>query len=322
MSAPSNELLPIEVAVTVDELLIWDGTPLPPGYTRESIVGSMVQTLAKHRIGGVYGFAHTSPLDQDHGLKEVLAHWVASGHHLGNHTHCHACLNWVSAKNYCEDIQRSEDVIGDLIEKAPGRYFRYAMDMTSPSEAKRGEVQDFLALKGYTNAPITAWFDDFAWIVPYARAMLNKDMASVKALRTSYVNAAVVQLRSHAKVARQVFGRDIPYIWLIHGTAIAMDALDDILTAFKDLGVQFVSLDHAMKDVAHRAMPQTSTKFVNHLQRFALAQGLPLDKVPPELMHAVLEASPRAGMDSMAFYDAMLRKMCERAGGTYEWDWS
>lgn len=322
MNAPTDELLPVEVAVTVDELLVWDGTPMPPGYTREKIVVSMVETLTKHRIDGVYAFAHTSPIDSDAGLKETLRHWTASGHHLGNHTHCHACLNWVSAKMYCDDIQRSEDVIGDLIEKAPSRYFRYTMDMSGQTEAKRGEVEDFLAANGYTNAPITAWFGDFAWIVPYTRASLNADTAAMEMLRASYVGAAVAQLRNHAKIARQIFGRDIPYIWLIHGTPIAMDTLDDILTAFEGLGVKFVSLDHAMKDVAHRSLPRASPKFVNHLQRFSLAQGLPIEHAPPELMQAVLDASPRAGMDSLATYDAVMRSMCERAGGEYEWDWS
>lgn len=102
-----EEALPLEVAVTVDELLLWDDAPMPEGYTREKIVTSVIDVLARHQIDGVYGFAHTSPLDTDSGLKEILRHWVDSGHHLGNHTHCHACLNWVSAKNYCEDIERS-----------------------------------------------------------------------------------------------------------------------------------------------------------------------------------------------------------------------
>lgn len=317
-----EEALPLEVAITVDELLLWDDAPMPEGYTREKVVTSVIETLAKHQINGVYGFAHTSPLDNDSGLKEILRHWVDSGHHLGNHTHCHACLNWVSAKNYCEDIERSEDVIGELIERAPGRYFRYAMDMSGDSAAKRGEVEDFLAKKGYTNAPISAWFNDFAWIVPHTRSHLNGDKESLTMLRQSYVEAAVAQLREAAKAARLVFGRDIPHIWLIHGTPIAMDTLDDILTAFKRLGVRFVSLDHAMKDVAHRAMPQVSPKFVNQLQRFCLGQGISIDKMIPSMLHAVLQASPREGMDSIALYENLLRGLCERAGGKYEWAWA
>lgn len=321
MIASIEETLPVEVAVTVDELLLWDGTPMPEGYTREKIVTSLVEVLAKHQIKGVYGFAHTSPLDKDSGLKGILRHWVDSGHHLGNHTHCHACLNWLSAKKYCEDIERSEDAIGELIERAPGRYFRYAMDMSGDTEAKRGEVEDFLARKGYTNAPISAWFNDFAWIVPHTRAHLNGDKDALTMLRQSYVEAAVAQLREAATAARLVFGRDIPHIWLIHGTPIAMDTLDDILSAFKRLGVRFVSLDHAMKDVAHRAMPHVSPKFVNQLQRFCLGQGISIDKMCPSMLQAVLQASPREGMDSIAMYEGLLRALCERAGGNYEWAW-
>ncbi|ROZ79394.1 polysaccharide deacetylase family protein [Ramlibacter sp. WS9] len=312
----------VDLAVTVDDLLIWDGVPLPTGYTRGSIVESMVKTLAEHQIRGVYGFAHTSPLEDDPGLRDTLEHWVDQGHHLGNHTHCHASLNWVSGKCYCDDIRRAEDAIGDLIERAPERYFRYTMDMSGESEAKRGEVEDFLRVNGYVNAPITAWFGDFAWIAPYYRATMNKDMATVEMLRQSYLQAALFQLRSHAAAARQIFGRDIPYIWLIHATPIAQDMLGAILAAFSQSGVRFTSLEHAMKDPAHLGMPRISPKFVNHLQRYALMQQVEMASPPQELIQTILDAAPVPGMESIPLYERVLRKMNDRAGGTYSWDWS
>lgn len=156
----------MKIAVTVDELLLWDGTPMPPGYTAPTVVDGMLGTFREHGIEGVYGFAHTSPVADRPAEREVLERWCDGGHHLGNHTHCHACLNWVGAEKYCEDVRVAEDVLGDLLEAAPTRYFRHAMDMTGRSEAKRGEVEDFLRERGYTTAPITAWFGDFAWTAP------------------------------------------------------------------------------------------------------------------------------------------------------------
>ncbi|MGA2549553.1 MAG: polysaccharide deacetylase family protein [Burkholderiaceae bacterium] len=312
---------PIDVAITVDDLLIWDGTPIPTGYTRESIVDSMIRTFQKHKLSGIYGFPHTAPLDQDHGLISIFNHWCDSGHHLANHTHCHACLNWVSAKTYCDDIRRAEEHIGHLIEKAPKRFFRYAMDMSGEAEKKRGEVEDFLQANGYENAPITSWFGDFAWLAPYYRAIESKDTTAGAMLQKSFVDAALFQLHNHAQAARQMFGRDLPYIWLIHATPIAADMLDTLINAFKDAGVRFVSLEDAMRDPVHKAMPRASKKFRNHLQRYALMQGVEMQEVPQEVFSSILNAAPMPGIDSIEIYDTILRKMCERASGRYEWEW-
>jgi peptidoglycan/xylan/chitin deacetylase (PgdA/CDA1 family) len=312
----------IDLAITVDDLLIWDGTPLPAGYSRETIVDAMIKTFQKHSLSGIYGFPHTSPLDQDRGLMSIINHWCDSGHHIANHTHCHACLNWVSSKFYCDDIKRAEDHIGHLIQRAPKRFFRYAMDMSGEAEIKRGEVEDFLQANGYENAPITLWFSDFAWIAPYYRAVESKDEAALAMLRTSFIDAALFQLRSHAKSAREMFGRDLPYIWLIHATPIAADMLDDLLTALKRAGVRFVTLEDAMRDPIHKAMPRVSRKFKNHLQRYALMQGVEMDEVPQENFGSILNAAPMPGVESMEIYDTILRKMCQRASGNYQWDWS
>ncbi len=32
-----------------DELLLWDDAPMPESYTREKVVTSVIETLAKHR---------------------------------------------------------------------------------------------------------------------------------------------------------------------------------------------------------------------------------------------------------------------------------
>jgi len=243
----------MEIAITIDELLLWDGTPMPRGYTPHTVLDGLLDALAQHDVTGVYAFAHTSPVEDDPALRAVLERWCEAGHHLGNHTHCHANLNWLTADRYCDDIRVAETFIGDLVDQAPTKYFRHAMDMSGRSEAKRGAVQDRLRDDGYTTAPITAWFGDFAWTAPYARALDAGDQDAVSLLRTSYVEAAVGQLHAHAEAARRMFGSDLPCIWLIHGTSLAQDLLGEILRRFTVEGVRFVSLEQAMKHPVHRA---------------------------------------------------------------------
>jgi len=83
-----------------------------------------------------------------------------------------------------------------------------------------------------------------------------------------------------------------------------------------------VTLEDAMRDPIHKAMPRISRKFRNHLQRYALMQGVDMEEMPQEMLASILNAAPVPGVDSMEIYDTVLRKMCQRASGTYEWDWS
>jgi len=98
--------------------------------------------------------------------------------------------------------------------------------------------------------------------------------------------------------------------------------LDDLITAFKNEGVRFVTLEDAMQDPIHKAMPRVSPKFRNHLQRYALMQSVEMDEVPRETFASILNAAPMPGVESMEIYDTVLRKMCQRASGNYQWDWS
>lgn len=314
--------LDIDVAVTVDELILWEGTPIPAGHTARTITDGLCRAFAEYGLQGVYGFAHTSPLEDEPALEAVLDAWCAAGHHLGNHTHHHASLNWLDAEAYCADVGRAERWIGRYVDQAPVRYFRHAMDSSGQTEAKRGAVEDHLREQGYTTAPITAWFGDFAWAAPYERAVRTGDAEALASLRTSFVEAAVGHLLWHAEAGRRMFGASFPYIWLIHGTALAENLTTEILGRFRELGVRFVSLETAMAHPANRAFAPATRLFRNHLQRYALASGEPVRSAEPEALAAVLDAAPVAGEDSLAVYDGILRRIVDRVGGTYDWSWA
>jgi peptidoglycan/xylan/chitin deacetylase (PgdA/CDA1 family) len=312
----------MKIAFTIDELLLWEGTPLPRGYTPDTILQGVVSALREHDITGAYAFAHTAPIAVEPSRIEIIEGWVEAGHHIGNHTHHHACLNWLEAGAYCDDIERAEEYVGEFVERAPSKYFRYAMDMTGRSEAKRGVVEDFLAERGYVNAPITAWFGDFAWTAPYARAIDTGDTDALAMLRETFVEAAVTKLQEHAEGARRLFGADIPYIWLIHGTPPAQDLLGEILARFGELGAEFISLEEAMRHPAHRSMPPVSGKFRNHLQRFGLPLGDEFGEADLDTLVRVTTAALPEGEDPMAVYDMLIDGMVARSGGVRDWEWA
>jgi hypothetical protein len=60
----------------------------------------------------------------------------------------------------------------------------------------------------------------------------------------------------YAVLHRQVFGREIPQVMLLHANRLNAAVLEDVLTMFEKKGYQFVSLAEAQTDQAF-ATPET-----------------------------------------------------------------
>ncbi|RZL77585.1 MAG: polysaccharide deacetylase [Rhodococcus sp. (in: high G+C Gram-positive bacteria)] len=318
-----SPLGPVKVAITIDDFVLWDGTPLPEGSSALDVTGDVARALTESGQHGVYGFSHTYGISKDPKNLACWEAWVEAGHHLGNHTHQHAPLRWMSADDFCRDIDEAERLIGHLVEAAPERYFRYPMDMSSGSEAKRGRVEAYLHDNGYRNAPITCWFGDFVFIVPFQRALISGDVEAQARLEDLHVQGAIEGLEKHAATARTMFGADIPYIWLTHGTPLAARTIGRIVEQYKARGVEFITLEEAMRHPANFGMPPVHDAFANHLQRYAIAAGIDKSDLSEELFGEVLFKCPINGMDTLQFYDEkILKPIADRVGSPYVWEWA
>src|SRR6478735_2120062 len=310
---------PLKIAVTIDDFVLWDGVPMPDDTTPTDITRSVAKTLNDYGLKGTYGFSHTYRLENEPEQIEAFEAWAEAGHHLGNHTHQHAPLRWMPDAAFRRDFETAEKYIGHLIDAAPSKYFRHPMDMSSGSERRRGEVENYLADLGYRTAPITSWFSDFAFIMPYFRAMTLGDKDVQKQVRDLHVSTAVDMLYQHADTAHTLFGADAPLIWLVHGTTISRDTLAPILEAFLERGVEFVALDEAMKHPVNFGKPPCNESFTNQLQRFALAAGLPKPELDVERLAEILNLAPIPGLDTMATYEErMFKPLAKRVGAEYD----
>ncbi|WP_236603461.1 hypothetical protein [Rhodococcus sp. WAY2] len=144
-----------------------------------------------------------------------------------------------------------------------------------------------------------------------------------KQVRDLHVSTAVDMLYKHADTARTLFGADAPLIWLVHGTPISRDTLAPILEAFLERGVEFVTLDEAMKHPVNFGKPPCNESFTNQLQRFALAARVPKPELDVERLAEILNLAPIPGLDTMATYEErMFKPLAKRVGAKYDWDWS
>lgn len=317
MSEPSFQPR-IKLAVTVDDLFLWKGLPWSPGYKPETVVPEMTAAFSRHDLRNLYGFSATAPSGDAVRMQKMFDYWVENGHRIGNHTHYHANLNWVSEDQYIRDIERTAEIIEPWINAAPVRYFRYAMDNWGNTSAKYNGVQNYLGANGYTSAPVNVWFYDTEFLLAHVRVTKSGDKDAMSWLRSKFIDTAMEQLRLHASIARQLFGRDPIYIWLIHATPLAADCLDDILTRFSLAGVEFVDLEDAMDDpLNQKQAPLITDRFLNLIQKWAAHKNIPIEEAPPAIFDEVESLCPIEGLGYREVMMRVFKAVANGAGGKF-----
>lgn len=318
MDAPLSPDGKVRIAITMDDLLLWRNMPMAPGYTLMGITRAMTAALARHEIKGAYAFSGTAPAQDDPRLLDVLETWAGRGHFHANHTHHHANINWLTLPKYLDDIERTEEFIAPWAGAAPKRLFRYCMDNWGNTPEKHAGVQAYLARHGYTAAPISLWFYDVEFLAPHWRAVTRGDREAVNLLRRAFADTAVAQARAQAAAARAMFGRDPAHVWLIHGTPLAADALDEILDRFEAAGAEFISLEEALEDPMNRdPVPIVTPRFLNQVQKWAALKDQPIEDCPPAVIEWLDTVCPMEGESTAEVMGRVFRAICDSMEG--EW---
>jgi peptidoglycan/xylan/chitin deacetylase (PgdA/CDA1 family) len=315
MAEPLSISGPVKMAITVDDLFLWPEAGHQNGFSPASCSASLIRAFAANGVSDVYAFSATFALDRDPRLTSVLDEWCAAGHHVGGHTHFHACLNWLGAKRYIEDIDQSHELIEPWLAKAPSRYFRFAMDMLGDTRSKTDEVMTHLAQTGFMHAPISYWFYDTQFVFAYDRAVRTDSSDEIAWLRDRFVETAISCLRSQVAASERTLGRCPAHISLIHNSAIAADTYDRVLEAYADAGVEFVTLEEAMRDSANLIVaPGANPHFRNLTQRWAEVLGVEIEGCPPSVLAELDAIAPIEGWDSETVFRKALAGMARGTG--------
>jgi peptidoglycan/xylan/chitin deacetylase (PgdA/CDA1 family) len=238
-----------QVAFTFDDLPAHG--PLPPGEFRPEPIRSILATLQAEHMPPVYGFVNGFRVAEYPYQIKLLQEWVAAGEPLGSHTWSHPALDNTSAKKYITNIAENEAILREVDPQGDWHWFRYPYLEEGDTLAKRIAVRDYLFAHDYKIAEVTLDFEDYLWNEPYARCMAKHDDAAVAALEKSYLGTADEFIGVFRGLSQKLYGRDIPYVLLLHVGAFDARMLPRLIALFRERGFQFVTLEQAQKDPAY-----------------------------------------------------------------------
>jgi peptidoglycan/xylan/chitin deacetylase (PgdA/CDA1 family) len=282
---------PIELALTVDDLPVHMSKP--DTVSRTEILRGFIQAFAKTGLQGVWGFVNAKGLGEDPSSRAGMEEWRAAGHHLGNHTFSHADLVGLSVPGYLSELSRDEPALLELSRGDDFHQFRYPYLSEGDTLAKRDGVRQALASLGYRVAEVTVDFGDWAWNDPYTRCLAKGDLQTISWMEKAYFEAALDRLRLSDEWARDLFGRPIRQILLLHAGVFGSRMIERLIAAYRNEGVRFVSLEEAEGDPIYstdpRVVNQGGTTF---LRLWGQAKGVQAPRPSPVPL-AELEAACR-----------------------------
>ena len=278
------------VAVTFDDL------PAAPASVVSNDVpalremtGRLLNAFRAHRVP-VVGFVNAGKLFvQGEGPADVRARtgvlemWRTAGLELGNHTWSHPDLNTTPLEEFEADVVRGEPVIRRLQEAAGGklRYFRHPFLHVGLELEKRRAFEAFLAARGYTVAPVTIDDDDYIYAAVYADALRRGDRATAARVGDDYLRYMDAVLAFVEAVSRDLTGREIRQVLLLHANALNADYFARLAAAMEERGYRFITLEEALADEAY-GLPDTYVGRVGFswLHHWELSAGRPRSPSP------------------------------------------
>lgn len=240
-----------DIAITFDDLPAH--ARLPAGETRVEVVRRILVALKAADIASAHGFVNGVQVEREPASERALDLWREAGHPLANHTWSHPNLDTVGAEAFEADIARNEPALQARMDGADWKWFRYPFLAEGQAPGTRARVRRYLAAQGYRVASVTLSFDDWAFNDPFARCSAQGDAAAIADLERRYLDWARLSLAYSRNLSQILYGRDIPYVLLMHAGAFDARMLPRLLADYRAAGVRFVSLETAERDPFYRA---------------------------------------------------------------------
>ena len=266
-----------QIAFTFDDLP--SHGDLPPGTSRLDVANSILTTWREQKMPEVYGFVNGFRLEKDPSQIEVLKAWRAAGQPLGNHTWSHMAINDHTADEFTADIAKNETLLGTLMPGQDWHWLRYPFLWEGDTLEKRRAVRTYLQQHGYRIAQVTMDFEDYLWNNPYARCSAKHDDQAIARLEQSYLATADEYYTLFRDLSRTLYGRDVPYVLLMHIGAFDAHMLPKLIDLYRRRGAHFITLEQAEQDPIFSDDPDIALKYGGTLQeQVAAARHV---KIPP-----------------------------------------
>ncbi|HUZ97665.1 MAG TPA: polysaccharide deacetylase family protein [Edaphobacter sp.] len=190
----------------------------------------------------------------------MLEEWKHRGYTLGNHTWSHPNFADLTIVQEEDDILKGERAIAPLL--APGiKFLRFPYNGTGDTSEKHDAILSFLKAHHYQIATCTIDNEDYVFAAVYNKMLARHDADAAARLRAAYLDYTATEIDYYTHLHKQIFGREIPHVMLLHASRLNADMINQVLALFTVRGYQFVTLTQAQSDPGYATPDTYATKY-------------------------------------------------------------
>lgn len=252
-----------------------DTVGLGPAGRNAALLAALA-TLHLHSI------VFVTRMDDDAERNELIRQWGREGHGIGNHTLTHPDFNDrdVSLADFEQELRGCDLAIRAM----PGyqRRFRFPYLKEGDTRAKRDGFRRFLDSSGYRTGPVSIDTSDWYYSARLRDRLEREPGADRSPYRDAYLRHLLDRARYYDGLSRQVLGRSIPHVILLHHNLINALFLRDVVAMFRANGWTLVDAEVAFADPVYGLRPDVLPAGESILWSLAQQKGLPGLRSPGE----------------------------------------
>ena len=237
-----------EICITFDEL------PASQGFgevDRNAVTYLLLQALKKYDVKAT-GFVIGERIEDSY---DILGQWLNDGHRLGSMTYSNQDLHQLGIEQFIGDIAAGHDALETMLSGfgQKKRYFRYPyLHYGNTVESKR---QVKLYLEQYNIIPVhaTVVIEDYLFNLSLEKLGKVPDSAAFEELMNEYINHVLDEVERSERLSKEVLKRSCRQILRLKANRLNAVYLDEMLTALKEMGFKFITLDRTLKDKLYSA---------------------------------------------------------------------
>jgi peptidoglycan/xylan/chitin deacetylase (PgdA/CDA1 family) len=264
------------VAITIDDLPAVDTTD---AAVVTSINLALLNAFDRHHAPAT-GFVIGQIADLTPQSLPMLREWKRRGYDIGNHTWSHLSYADTPIPQEEFEILHGQQAIAPFL--VPGRNFvRFPYNSIGETKEKHEAIMAFLKSHHLQLATCTIENEDWVFEDAYAKALSLKDKPTAARIRQAYLDYTAAEIDFYANLHRQIFGREIPLVMLMHANLLNADTISQVLDLFATRHYRFITLTQAQSDPAY-ATPDTDYTDLGPMWGYRWAKSLGLHLTGPK----------------------------------------
>jgi peptidoglycan/xylan/chitin deacetylase (PgdA/CDA1 family) len=234
---------------------------------------ALLDALSAQRVQAALFVTCGNGADRPQGYALAQA-WGRAGHAIGNHTMTHLDLNSakVTLAQYQQEVADCDRITSTLAGYR--KWFRYTYLREGNTPEKRDGMRDYLRQSGYRNAYVSLDTSDWRLDEKLVDVLRANAQADLTPIRLAYLSHLRQRAEAYRDLSRQLEGRDIPQVMLLHHNLINALWLKDAIQQFKDMGWTIVTPEQAFADAVYQQSPEKLVAGQSLLLSIARSRGL------------------------------------------------